>query len=198
MKTGETSGVKVDTATLGGGCFWCLEAAFNRLAGVLRAESGYAGGTLPRPTYEEVLTGRTGHAEVVQVTFDPSIISYGGLLDVFFAVHDPTTPGRQGADAGPQYRSIILYRSPGQKAAAEAKIREITAAGAWKNPIVTEVVPLQAFYRAEDEHQRYYERHPDLAYCRLVIAPKLNRLARLYAPKLKRPGPEGPGRVGRS
>ncbi len=162
-----------EVATLGGGCFWCLEALFRELEGVLEVTCGYAGGHLPNPTYAEVSTGTTGHAEVVQVVFDPRRLSYRELLEVFFAVHDPTTKDRQGADVGPQYRSIVLYHTPAQRRVALEVIRALEAEGVWPDPIVTEVAPLEAFYPAEAYHQRYFEKHPDAPYCRAVIAPKL-------------------------
>lgn len=165
--------MQAEVATLGGGCFWCLEAVFRRLEGVLEVTCGYAGGQVPNPTYAEVSTGTTGHAEVVQVVFDPQRLSYRALLEVFFAVHDPTTRDRQGADVGPQYRSIVLYHTPEQRRVALEVIQNLEAEGAWPDPIVTEVVPLEAFYPAEAHHQRYFETHPDAPYCRAVIAPKL-------------------------
>jgi peptide-methionine (S)-S-oxide reductase len=172
-------------ATLGGGCFWCLEAVFKELRGVERVVSGYAGGHVPYPTYEQVCTGRTGHAEVVQVTFDPRVISYRELLEVFFTIHDPTTPNRQGADVGPQYRSVIFYHSPEQKETAEQVIAELDAAQIWGAPIVTQVVPLEAFYPAEAYHQDYFARNPDRAYCQVVIAPKVAKVRQRYLAKLK-------------
>jgi peptide-methionine (S)-S-oxide reductase len=161
-------------ATLGGGCFWCLEAVFERIDGVLEVVSGYAGGTKTDPTYEEVCTGTTGHAEVVQVVFDPKRVSYAGLLEVFFKVHDPTTLNRQGADVGSQYRSIILYDGDEQRTAAEAARKK--AEKDWKDPVVTEIVPLAAFYRAEDYHQDYFDNNRNAGYCRVIIAPKLKKL----------------------
>lgn len=174
-----------ETATLGGGCFWCIEAVLEGLRGVASVESGYSGGHVPRPTYEQVCTGTTGHAEVVQVRFDPKEISYEDLLRIFFAMHDPTTKDRQGADVGPQYRSIILYHSPEQKAAAEAVIRELESEKLFAAPIVTEVVPFEAFYAAEISHQDYYARNPQAGYCRIVISPKIAKLHKLYKDKLK-------------
>ena len=174
-----------EVATLGGGCFWCLEAVFDELQGVEQVVSGYAGGHVPNPTYQQVCTGTTGHAEVVQITFDPQVISYRDLLHVFFAVHDPTTPNRQGADVGPQYRSIILYHDEGQKQVAEEVIAELEAAGVWANPIVTEVVPFQAFYPAEAYHQQYFKRNPWQPYCQVVIAPKLAKLREVFGARLK-------------
>jgi peptide-methionine (S)-S-oxide reductase len=174
-----------EVATLGGGCFWCLEAIFNELKGVERVESGYAGGTVPNPTYEAVCAEMTGHAEVVQVTFDPQVISFKEILEVFFAFHDPTTLNRQGADVGTQYRSAIFYHTPEQRAMAEQVIAELTAAGIWKAPIVTEVTPLTAFYRAEDYHQEFFQRHPEQLYCQFVIAPKVAKFRKEYLAKLR-------------
>ncbi|GAB6876893.1 peptide-methionine (S)-S-oxide reductase MsrA [Thermaerobacter litoralis] len=176
---------RLEKATLGGGCFWCLEPVFEELEGVVRVEPGYAGGHVPNPTYEQVCTGTTGHAEVVQVTFDPAVISYRELLDVFFAVHDPTTPNRQGHDVGPQYRSIILYHSPEQKATAEAVIRDLEARGVWEDPIVTQVVPFETFYPAEEVHRRFYRRNPFYPYCQVVIDPKVQKFRRQFAHRLK-------------
>ena len=172
-------------ATLGGGCFWCLEAVFEQLRGVERVVSGYAGGQVPNPTYEQVCGKRTGHAEVVQITFDPELISFRDLLEVFFTIHDPTTPDRQGADVGPQYRSIILYHSPEQRATAEEVITALEAEAVWDAPIVTEVVPLSDFYPAEAYHRGYFRQNPDQGYCRAVIAPKVAKLRARYLEKLK-------------
>ena len=176
---------KRDVATLGGGCFWCLEAVFQDLRGVERVESGYAGGRVPNPSYEQVCTGTTGHAEVVQVAFDPEVLSFRDLLQIFFEIHDPTTLNRQGADVGTQYRSAIFYHSPEQKAAAEKVIAELNAAGVWPAPIVTEVVPLTAFYPAEKYHQEYYRRNPNQPYCRAVISPKVDKFRKHHLAKLK-------------
>ncbi|MDQ7039548.1 MAG: peptide-methionine (S)-S-oxide reductase MsrA [Rhodothermus sp.] len=178
-----------EKATLGGGCFWCLEAAFLELRGVTDVVPGYAGGQVPHPTYEQVCTGTTGHAEVVQVTFNPTELSYRHLLTVFFALHDPTTPNRQGNDIGPQYRSIILYHDEGQRQTAEAVIRELESSGMYKAPIVTEVVPLDVFYPAEPYHHRYYQRHPWQPYCQVVIAPKLAKLRKQFRDWLVTPKP---------
>ena len=175
-----------ETATLGGGCFWCLEAVYKDLKGVERVVSGYAGGQDENPTYEKVCGGRTGHAEVVQVTYDQAVISYRDLLDVFFTIHDPTTPNQQGADIGPQYRSIILYHSPEQKAEAERKIAEQREKGVWDAPIVTQVVPLEKFWPGEDYHQDYYEQNPRQRYCQIVIAPKVAKFRKQYLERLKR------------
>lgn len=172
-------------ATLAGGCFWCLEAVYEQLKGVERSISGYAGGDKVNPSYEEVCSGRTGHAEVVQLTFDPAQISYRDLLNVFFTIHDPTTLNRQGADVGTQYRSAIFYHTPEQKAEAEAVIRELEAEKLWPNPIVTEVVPLDTFYPAEDYHQGYYRAHPYQGYCQMVIAPKVAKFRKHYLDRLK-------------
>lgn len=171
----------LEQVTLAGGCFWCLEAAFQNLHGIVRVEAGYAGGRTPAPTYEQVCSGATGHAEVVRITFDPRVISYRDLLSVFFTVHDPTTPNRQGADVGTQYRSIVFYHTLEQKALAEQVINELNGTGVWKSPIVTEVAPSAAFYPAEDYHRDYYRRNPDLGYCRAVITPKLNKLRLKFA-----------------
>jgi peptide-methionine (S)-S-oxide reductase len=173
-------------ATFGSGCFWCSEAVFSELEGVLRVEPGYAGGTTANPTYEEVCTDTTGHAEVAQVTFDPSVISYRELLEVLFSTHDPTTPNRQGADEGTQYRSVVFFGNEGQKAQAEAIIRELTEEKVFRNPIVTEVVPLKAFYPAEEYHREYYRRNPSKPYCQAVIAPKLSKFRAHWKAKLKK------------
>jgi peptide-methionine (S)-S-oxide reductase len=175
-----------EVATLAGGCFWCLEAVYEQLAGVLKVESGYSGGTVPKPSYRLVCTGTTGHAEVVQLTFDPAVITFKELLEVFFTIHDPTTPNRQGADVGPQYRSAIFYHSQEQKEIAEQVIREIGAAGIWDDPIVTEVAPFRAFYKAEDYHQEYYRNNSYQPYCQVVIAPKVAKFRRKYLDRLKR------------
>ena len=174
----------MELATLGGGCFWCLEAAFNQLRGVVKAQSGYAGGRRPNPTYEQVCTGVTGHAEVVQITFDPAVISYAEILEVFFTIHDPTTLNRQGADVGTQYRSAIFYHSPEQKAIAEKVIAELTADRVWNDPIVTEVLPFTEFFPAENYHDRYYERNSAQPYCQVVISPKLAKLRKAHAAML--------------
>jgi peptide-methionine (S)-S-oxide reductase len=173
------------TATLAGGCFWCLEAVFLRLRGVRRVESGYAGGHVENPGYRAVCTGTTGHAEVVQVDFDPEEISYRELLEVFFAIHDPTTLNRQGADVGTQYRSAIFYHDEAQKQAAERTIAELEEQKIWDDPIVTEIVPLERFYPAEDYHREYYDRNPEQGYCQVVISPKVSKLRQKFAEKLK-------------
>jgi peptide-methionine (S)-S-oxide reductase len=176
---------KLQTATLGGGCFWCLEAVFEQLRGVERVESGYAGGGVANPSYRQVCNGNTGHAEVVQVTFDPAVVSYRDVLDVFFATHDPTTLNRQGADVGTQYRSVIFYHTPAQKEAAEKRIAELNAAGIWDAPIVTQVLPLPALYKAEDYHQEYFRHNPAQPYCQVVVAPKVAKFRKQFADKLK-------------
>lgn len=174
-----------ETATLGGGCFWCLEAVFERVSGVQEVVSGYAGGHVPSPTYERVCTGTTGHAEVVQLRFDPRVITYREILEVFFSIHDPTTRDRQGEDVGPQYRSAIFHRSEAQRTEAERLIRELAEEGVFDAPIVTEVQPLDAFYQAEAHHQGYYRSYPNQPYCRFVIAPKLTEFRRRFADRTR-------------
>jgi peptide-methionine (S)-S-oxide reductase len=174
-----------EIATLAGGCFWCLEAVYDELRGVEQVESGYSGGSVANPSYERVCSGTTGHAEVVQLTFDPAVVSFREILEVFFTIHDPTTLNRQGADVGTQYRSAIFYHSPEQKAEAEQVIAELNAAHLWDNPIVTEVTPFQAFYRAEDYHQEYFQHHGGQPYCRVVIAPKVAKFRQHHVEKLK-------------
>jgi len=185
QKTGKTA-AKKELATLAGGCFWCLEAVYVELKGVDKVVSGYSGGKVAKPTYKEVTSGQTGHAEVVQITFDPQVITYKELLEVFFTIHDPTSVNRQGADVGTQYRSAIFYHSPEQQATAEKVIADLTAAQLWKNKIVTEVNKLDAFYKAEDYHQNYYALNPDQAYCRMVIEPKVIKFRKQFLPKLKK------------
>ena len=175
----------MEIATLGGGCFWCLEAVYDNLQGVTDVVSGYAGGQRPNPTYEQVCSGATGHAEVVQVTFDPSITSYREILEVFFAIHDPTTLNRQGADVGTQYRSVIFYHDDEQKKTAEDVIREITQKQIWGNSIVTELAPAPEFFAAEDYHQEYFERNPGQGYCQAIVAPKVAKFRQKFAHKLK-------------
>ncbi len=174
-----------EIATLGGGCFWCLEAVYDELRGVEEVVSGYAGGAVANPSYEQVCTGTTGHAEVVQVTFDPRQISYQELLEVFFTIHDPTTLNRQGGDVGTQYRSAVFYHTPAQKEEAERVITALTVNGVWPSPIVTEVAPLEVFYPAEDYHQDYFERNPYQGYCRMVVAPKVAKFRKQFLEKLK-------------
>ncbi|MGB9179879.1 MAG: peptide-methionine (S)-S-oxide reductase MsrA [Pyrinomonadaceae bacterium] len=177
---------KTEIATLAGGCFWCLEAVYDDLRGVLSVESGYAGGNVPDPSYEQVCAGTTGHAEVVQVTFDPQAVSFKEVLEVFFTIHDPTTLNRQGADIGTQYRSAIFYHSPEQKEIAEQTIAELEAAGVWDSKIVTEVAPLREYFPAEDYHQDYFQKNPNQPYCRVVVAPKVSKFRNKYLEKLKR------------
>ena len=174
-----------EMATLAGGCFWCLEAVYDRMKGVESVESGYIGGKHPNPTYEAVCTGRTGHAEAVQITFDPKVVSYRELLEVFFAIHDPTTLNRQGHDVGTQYRSAIFYHSQDQKAVAEDVIAAFTKEKVFDDPIVTEVVPAATFYVAEDYHQEYFARNPTQGYCVAVVNPKVAKFRKLFAEKLK-------------
>jgi peptide-methionine (S)-S-oxide reductase len=176
---------KKEIATLAGGCFWCLEAVFLELKGVDKVVSGYSGGHVANPTYKQVTTGMTGHAEVVQITFDPQIITYKELLEVFFTIHDPTSLNQQGADIGTQYRSAIYYHSSEQQATAEKVIADLTTAAIWKNKIVTEITKLDTFYKAEDYHQNYYALNPDQGYCRMVIEPKVIKFRKQFLPKLK-------------
>lgn len=177
--------VSLALATLGGGCFWCLEAAFEPLKGVQQVVSGYAGGDFPNPTYELIGTGKTGHAEVVQISFDPSIISYEQLLTVFFTIHDPTTKDRQGNDIGSQYRSIILTHDEAQAKAAQAAISAMQSSKKYTNPIVTEIQPLAKFYPAEAYHQDYFKNNPNKAYCQLVVKPKVDKVKSQFEPLLK-------------
>ncbi len=180
-----SNGTRTETATLAGGCFWCLEAVFDELKGVTDVISGYAGGHVAKPSYEAVCQGTTGHAEVVQIKFDPDVISFRDLLHVFFTIHDPTTLNRQGADVGTQYRSAIFYHSPEQKQIAEEVIAELEANHLWNDPIVTEVSPVDAYYAAEDYHQEYFARNPYQGYCRVVIAPKVAKFRKQYLNRLK-------------
>jgi len=181
---GNPSGKEV--VTLGGGCFWCIEAVFDELKGVEQVESGYSGGSVANPSYRQVCTGTTGHAEVVQVTFDPKVIALRDILGVFFTVHDPTTLNRQGPDVGTQYRSAIFYRNQEQKAVAEQTIKETQAAKLWKDPIVTEVTRFKVFYKAEDYHQEYFKMNGEAPYCRFMIAPKMAKFREHYRDKLKK------------
>ncbi len=176
---------QTQTATLAGGCFWCLEAVFDNLQGVTDVVSGYAGGTSVNPTYPQVCTGETGHAEVVQIKFEPTVISYRELLEVFFSIHDPTTLNRQGADVGTQYRSGIFYHSPEQKKVAEETIATLTEEKVWSEPIVTEVVSLDVFYPAEDYHQEYFAKNPAQGYCQMVVAPKVSKFRQKFSSRLK-------------
>ena len=179
-----------ETATLGGGCFWCLEAVFKDLRGVSWVMSGYAGGQVPNPTYKAVCGGRTGHAEVVQVKFDPAELDYADLLRVFFSIHDPTTVDRQGNDVGPQYRSIILTHSDAQRATAQAVMKEITDAKIWPGKLVTQIEPLTTFYEAEPEHHDYFARNPWAGYCQVVVAPKVVKFRKQFHDRLKRAAAE--------
>ncbi len=176
---------QLEVATLGGGCFWCLEPIFAHLKGVEDAVVGYAGGKTISPSYELVCTGMTGHAEVVQVTFDPAVISYREILEVFFAFHDPTTRNRQGADVGTQYRSIILWHSSQQRKIAEEVITDLNQRGEWGRPIVTELAPYEVFYPAEEYHQEYFEKNPYAGYCQVVIQPKVTKFKKQYANRMK-------------
>lgn len=176
---------KTELATFGGGCFWCVEAIFDRVEGVEEAISGYSGGQLQNPTYKQVSTGLTGHAEVVQIRFNPDKVSYVELLEIFFKTHDPTTLNRQGADVGTQYRSIILYHNEEQHQQAEKIIQELNEAGIWDDPIVTKVEPFEKFYRGEDYHQEYFVNNPDQGYCRVVIQPKVDKFEKVFKEQLK-------------
>ena len=175
----------LERATLAGGCFWCVEAVFDELRGVERVESGYAGGAVANPSYEQVCTGATGHAEVVRVTYDPGVVSYRDLLGVFFSTHDPTQLNRQGADVGTQYRSAVFYETPEQRAEAEQVIAELEAQRVWDGKIVTTLEPLTEFYPAEEYHRDYYRRNPNQGYCRAIIAPKVAKLRKQHLEKLK-------------
>jgi len=179
-----TAGNNMEVATLGGGCYWCLEAVFEELQGVQKVESGFAGGKFDA-SYKEVCTGTTGHAEVVQITFDPAVISYAGILTVFFSVHDPTTLNRQGGDVGTQYRSAVFYHGDSQKKAAEKAIAVLTEEKVWSNPVVTEVVPFDKFFKAEDHHQDYYRNNKTQGYCQVVINPKLAKFRKKFQDQLK-------------
>lgn len=184
MKSMTTAGL--EKATFGSGCFWCTEAVFQRLEGVMSVESGYSGGKVPNPTYEQVCTGTTGHAEVTQITYDPKTISYDDLLQVFWKTHDPTTLNRQGNDTGTQYRSVIFYHSGKQKELAEKYKKELDASGAWKSPIVTEISPFTTFYKAESYHQNYYNDNKSQPYCMFVIGPKLEKFEKVFKNKMKK------------
>ena len=181
-----TERARTEVATLAGGCFWCLEAIFKEVDGVESVTPGYTGGTTVNPTYQEVCTNATGHAEAVQLTFNPDKISYREILQIFFSVHDPTTLNRQGGDVGIQYRSAIFYHSGQQRAIAEAVIKELGEAHLWKKPIVTQVVPLQEFYPAEDYHREYFSRHPEQSYCQVVISRKVGKFRKQWGKRLRR------------
>ena len=174
-----------EIATLAGGCFWCLEAVYDDLKGVDSVVSGYSGGHVDQPTYKQVISGTTGHAEVVRITFDPVVVSYKELLEIFFTIHDPTTLNRQGPDVGTQYRSAIFYHTAEQQAIAEETLREIEVAKLWKDPIVTEITPFESFFPAEEYHQDYFKRNPTQGYCQVVIAPKVAKFRQKYFQKLK-------------
>ncbi|WP_136418314.1 MULTISPECIES: peptide-methionine (S)-S-oxide reductase MsrA [Oxalobacteraceae] len=171
-----------EIATLGGGCFWCLEAVYQELKGVQHVESGYAGGNVPNPTYEQVCDGTTGHAEVIRVEFDPAVVSYREILEIFFTIHDPTTPNRQGNDIGTQYRSVIFYHTPEQQETAKQVIA--CMASVWDAPIVTELSPAQEYYKAEDYHQNYFRQHPLQGYCAFIVAPKVAKFRKIFANKI--------------
>jgi peptide-methionine (S)-S-oxide reductase len=177
---------KYEVATFAAGCFWCTEAVFQRLKGVVKIESGYSGGSVPNPTYEAVCTGQTGHAECTQITFDPKIISFKELLEVFWKTHDPTTLNRQGNDSGTQYRSAIFYHNDEQKQLAEKYKHELDSEKIWDDPIVTEIVPFKKFYKAEDYHQDYYNKNGSQPYCSFIITPKLDKFKKVFADKLKK------------
>ena len=177
--------VSLEVATLAGGCFWCIEAVFREVDGIENVVSGYTGGTTANPTYQQVCTGKTGHAEAVQVSFNTSKISYREILEIFFSIHDPTTLNKQGADMGTQYRSVIFYHNNHQKTVAEEVITELDKSHQWQKPIVTQIVPLDKFYPAEDYHQEYLSRHPEQAYCQIVVSPKVNKFRKQWAKRLK-------------
>jgi len=185
MSKENTESKKMEVATLAGGCFWCIEAVFSIIRGVEKIEPGYTGGSVPNPTYEQVSSGTTEYAEAAQITFDPSVISYREILEIFFASHDPTTLNRQGPDVGTQYRSAIFYHNKEQKATAEEVIAGLEKEGIWNSPIVTQVEPLKVFYKAETYHKDYYKKHPNQPYCQAVIAPKLAKLQHRFLSKLK-------------
>ena len=178
-------GKQLETAYLGGGCFWCLEAVYDELIGVNSVESGYSGGKVIAPSYQEVCTGDTGHAEVVRLNFDPQVISYQDILKIFFTIHDPTSLNRQGADVGSQYRSLILYRDEEQKRVAEQVIQEIEAEKIWDKPLASQLVPFEAFYIAEDYHQEYFKKNPYQGYCQMIVAPKVAKFRQKFASRLK-------------
>ena len=181
----ENTSKRTEVATLGGGCFWCTEAVFSLVKGIDKVEPGYSGGRLENPTYEQVSTGTTGYAEVIQISFDPDVISFKEVLEIFFSSHDPTTLNRQGNDVGTQYRSVIFYHNDQQRATAEQVIEELTKAKAWNAPIVTQIEPFKTFYKAEEYHRNYFKRHPESSYCRLIIAPKIDKFQKHYQKKLK-------------
>lgn len=184
MNNTENSSI-LEVATLGGGCFWCMEAVYNQLKGIKKIDSGYSGGSIINPTYGQVSTGQTGHAEVVQLLYDPTIISYNEILKIFFTTHDPTTLNRQGADQGTQYRSVIFYHNEEQKKIAEQIIKELNTEEFFDSPIVTKVEPFEVFYPAEDYHKNYFQKHPEQPYCQIVISPKVTKLRKKFSDKLK-------------
>jgi peptide-methionine (S)-S-oxide reductase len=188
MTANQPSPAALETAVLGGGCFWCLEAVFDELAGVTVVESGYAGGRAPNPSYDDVCSGRTGHAEVVRLTFDPSVVTFRDLLAVFFTIHDPTTRDRQGNDVGTQYRSVIFCQTPEQRETAKSVIAELSAAGLCKSPVVTEIADAAPFYVAENYHQEYFARNAGQPYCAVVVAPKVAKFRKHFTERLKRKG----------
>jgi len=187
IKESEQAGISksLEVATLAGGCFWCTEAMFDQLKGIVEVESGYSGGKIANPSYDDVCTGETGHAESIQITFDPTVVSYADLLRIFLTTHDPTTLNRQGADVGTQYRSAIFYHNPEQERVAREVIKEFEQSKIWKKPIVTEVLPYKEFYKAEDYHQEYYAKNSRQPYCRVVIEPKIAKLREHYRDRLK-------------
>ncbi|HUK84902.1 MAG TPA: peptide-methionine (S)-S-oxide reductase MsrA [Candidatus Acidoferrum sp.] len=187
MSQQPSEGKNLEVATLGAGCFWCTEAAFSIIRGVEKIEPGYTGGNVPNPSYEQVSTGKTGHAEAAQIFFDPKVISYKEILEIYFTIHDPTSLNRQGADVGTQYRSAIFYHNQNQKATAEALIKELTIEAIFDKPIVTSVEPLKIFYNAETYHKDYYKKHPKEPYCQIVIAPKIAKLQQRFFDKIKVP-----------
>jgi peptide-methionine (S)-S-oxide reductase len=182
----QTSSDSLELATFGAGCFWCVEAVYQQVNGVLKVESGYAGGQVKNPSYKEVCSGRTGHAEVCQITFDPRVVSYNQLLEVFFGTHDPTTLNRQGGDVGTQYRSSIMYHNESQKASAQLAIKAANASGNWSDPVVTEIVPFDTFYRAEDYHMDYFNLHGEQPYCQMVVRPKVEKFKKSFSEYLKK------------
>ncbi|RAK00664.1 peptide-methionine (S)-S-oxide reductase MsrA [Aliidiomarina maris] len=185
--TETTSQVPLQHATLGGGCFWCIESAFKQVEGIIDAESGYAGGHVDNPTYQQVCNGNTGHAEVVRLAFDPALISYREILEIFFALHDPTQLNRQGNDIGPQYRSVIFFHDENQQAQAQTIIAQMTQEQTWPAPVVTAVEPLSSYFSAEDYHRDYYQNNPQQPYCAMVVGPKLAKFKQTFAKRLKQP-----------
>jgi len=183
--SGKSSSGTMESITLGGGCFWCVEAVYQRLEGVLSVVSGYTGGHVENPSYEAVCSGTTGHAEVCQIEFDPSVVSFAEVLEVFWGTHDPTTKDRQGNDVGPQYRSAIFWHNKEQEKAAKAYMEQLNASGTWPNPIVTKIEPLKTFYRAEDDHQDYFNQNPTAGYCNAIIRPKVAKFKKQFSDKLK-------------